>query len=349
MWIRLLQARLDNPLFVHARRRLRRTWWRSWFTPALILVGGLYAFLAALQWGPDWGAAPSGLEVTPDGVLRAMLLILLPLMPLMGFVAGARTLQREREHSTLDTLLMTELDNVDLIAGKILGCLMPFAVFFLLLIPAALLFGWKTTDITVPSFGANWRFSAVIEGLWNRPVFETLLECFIGATLGVIYGVHRAAHHPRAVAAYSVGMISFLVFIPFALGIVSLLFVSLVYLLWNGILPLLLDSVPNIAPAAPFLRAVAVVIAAWLLTLIPLFEMADRFRVMCGEEESKHPFRRPRSASPVRPTPWTAERPMAQDRWAEWEERRKAKAHGGRESITVPSARARQGRDYHDS
>jgi hypothetical protein len=126
---------LDNLLFVHARRRLRRTWWRSWFIPALILIGGLYAFPAALQW---------------------------------------------------------ELDNVDLIAEKILGCLMPFAVFFLLLIPAALLFGQKTTDITISTFGANWRFSAVIEGLWNRPVFETLLECFIGATLGVVFGIHRA-------------------------------------------------------------------------------------------------------------------------------------------------------------
>jgi ABC-type transport system involved in multi-copper enzyme maturation permease subunit len=345
MWIRLLKLRADNPLFVQARRRLRRRWWRSWGAPVLAVVLAFYGLLFMAYFDVGLGAQDPGSGLMAEQLLRLFLLSLCPLITLIGYVAGARAVQREREKGTLESLLLTDLSNYDLLAGKILGALLPFLLFVLLMVPAVIEFGTVESADVPTLFTRAWEFQDFLESLWYLPHWEMLVYILLGATLGVVYGVHRAANHRRSSMIYSAGAISFLIVIPFGMLFISALVQSLVELTVTILHSILLPSREQIVFTTfkPFARVLGMIIAAWVLTLIPLFELADQFRYLCGEERDPRElrFRRPLAGSPgPPPIPWAQEAAKPKNVWDDYEQR-----HQGRPRPRSAIARPPRERD----
>lgn len=332
MWLRFLRTRKDNPLFVQACRRLRRRWWRSWVAPALLVLAALYGFLILAQLGigfaPAIASPASGFDSA--AILRLFLIVLTPLLTLAAYVAGVKSVQREREQGTLETLLLTDLTNIDLITGKVLGALLPFFLASLLLLPAVLQFGVTASPQLPALFTKNWRLQGMLEAFWYLPHWELLANIFFGAVLGVVYGIHRAAHYRRPSLIYSFGMITFLIFVTFGLQMLSNLFQAMVEIP-AGIIHMTQSNEPfDFTPYQPLVRVIGGAIATWLLTLMPLFELADQFRYLVEEEQDPRYLRfRPRPSPAARPVPWTERKPQASahDIWAEeWEKRGQTRA-----------------------
>jgi hypothetical protein len=348
MWIRFLKSRKDNPLFAQACRRLRRSWWRSWVAPALLIIGALYGFLIVAEVGIGLGpgvAAKSGLDTS--AILRLFLIVLAPLLALFSFVAGAKAVQRDHEKGTLEALLLTDMNDVDLLAGKVLGTLLPFFLACLLLLPAVIQFGTLDTPAIPPIFSKNWRLSRWLEAFWYLPHWEMLVNLFLGTVLGVVYGIHRAAHYRRPSMIYSFGIVTFILFVTVGIQLVSNLFQALIIIAVNLGVFLKTGTIPDLSAIEPFIRVLGGVLATWLVTLIPLFELAEQFRYLVGEEQDPRYLRiRTRAASTLRPTPWTERKGPATtgDVWAEeWEKRKQRQA--APRSALMPRGRRQPPRD----
>ncbi len=314
MWFSLLRIRRDNPIFDQARRRLRRRWWRSWVAPSLGFVALFYGLMLALHFS-DWlagAAAGGGARIPPERILRILLLFLMPLQGVTGFLAGARALQRERENGTLPALLMTNLSNHDLLAGKLLGTALPFVLFTLTLVPATLLWGW-TPPGDLPSVLSNqWSWVSLLVGFWYFTPLESLILGFIAALLGIAFGFRRAATHSSAARVYGLGPFEFMLLMPFLLACLAQLFVALLDL-GLALVGLLIDPADplDFGFFRPLLRIVGVVAGAWLISLMPLCELAENLRFYCGDETGAPTaggFRARRlSAGHTRPAPWTGQ------------------------------------------
>jgi len=345
MWIQLVNGSKDNPLFAQACRRLRRGWWRSWAAPALAFFFALVALLILVRLNMGAKISKAGLEgFTPTVVLRLILVFLAPLTTLFAYVAGAKSVQREREKGTLETLLLTDLTNIDLLSGKVLSSLLPFVIACLGLAPVVVVFGTTEAPPIPTLFTKSWRLQEMVEGFWYLPHWELLANMFLGAVLGVVYGIHRAAHFRRPTMIFTFGMITFLLFVPIVLQVVSHLFQALIEIPVRFLIMFHSGKLVDFTPYQPYARVLGGLGATWLMSLIPLFELADQFRYLCEEEQDPRYLRiRKRPGSGTKPVPWTErkQRMPVEDLWEEWEKRRQTSGKQPRTAILPRTHRSR--------